>query len=344
MILASAPALPAQAPADAPHPAARRFDPHRPDIRRFARKVARRDGLSRGHVLKLISQARPQQQILDLMNRPPEHVLVWWEYRDRFVTDKRIDAGVQFWLDHRAVLERVAAEQGVPPELIVAILGCETFYGRNTGRNRVIDALATLAFDYPPRADYFRGELEQFLLLTHETHLDPLEVKGSYSGAMGAPQFMPSAYRRYAVDASHDHRLDLWDDWADVFASIGHYLRANGWRTGEPVIADARLAPGTSIQLDERGTLRSTLGELATQGVSVDAPLPKSTSALLVSAAEKDGPAYRVGFHNFRVIMRYNRSTLYAMAVHDLAVSIAARVHAPHVDSARAARAGAPSG
>ncbi|HYK25220.1 MAG TPA: lytic murein transglycosylase B [Steroidobacteraceae bacterium] len=311
----------------APVLSAEPFDPKRPEIRRFVREVARRDGLSRRRVLKLIENARPQPKILDIMTRPPERVLEWWEYRQHLVTDTRIDEGVQFWLEHRSVLERIAGEQGVPPEYIVAILGCETRYGRNTGRDRVLDSLATLAFDYPPRATYFRGELEQFLLLARETHLNPLVVKGSYSGAMGAPQFMPSAYRRYAVDASRDHRTDLWTDWADVFASIGNFLRINGWEPGQPVITDAHLDPDPVFQLDSRGVLSASLAELNAQGVRVSLQLPDSTPALLVPAEQAEGPAYRVGFNNFRAIMRYNRSTRYAMAVNDLAEAIAARVH-----------------
>ncbi|MGH8259760.1 MAG: lytic murein transglycosylase B [Steroidobacteraceae bacterium] len=336
MLLAGAAAFGADTPVGGPGtaaaaqqpaapPPAEPFDSSRPEIRRFAREVSHRDGFSRRRVLRLLAHARPQPQILDLMSRPPERVLEWWEYRQHFVTEKRIDQGVRFWLAHRGELERVASEQGVPPQLIVAILGCETFYGRNTGRDRVLDSLATLAFDYPPRARYFRGELEQFLLLTRETHLDPLTVKGSYSGAMGAPQFMPSAYRRYAVDESHDHHRDLWNDWPDVFASVAHYLRVNGWQPGEPVIADARLDPDAAFQLDARGVLQATLAGLSAEGVSVDLPLPGSTPAILVPAEQADGPAYRVGFNNFRVIMRYNRSTRYAMAVNDLAESIAAR-------------------
>lgn len=329
----------------APLPVLERFDAKRPEIRRFAREVARRDGLSRRRVLRLISEARPQPQIVAIVTRPPERVLEWWEYREHFVTEKRVDEGVRFWVEHRELLDRVAEEKGVPPEYLVAILGCETFYGRDTGRDRVIDALATLAFDYPPRGAYFRGELEQFLLLARETHLDPREVKGSYSGAMGVPQFMPSAYRRYAVDESRDHRRDLWNDWADVFASVANFLRVNGWHPGEPVLADARLDPDAAFQLDSHGVLDASLGELNAQGVRVDLPLPDSTPAILVSAEQAEGPAYRVGFDNFRAILRYNRSTRYAMAVNDLARSIAARMQLQHdTGSARLERAGEPPG
>jgi membrane-bound lytic murein transglycosylase B len=343
--LAACIALLATAPAT--RAAIQGFDLKRPEIRRFVRVVARRDALSRRRVLRLLARAHPQPQIIDRMTRPAERVLEWWEYRQLFLTPRRIDQGVQFWLDHREVLERVASEQGVAPEYLVAILGCETFYGRETGRDRVLDSLATLAFDYPPRGQYFQSELEQFLLLVREDHLNPLAVKGSYSGAMGAPQFMPSAYRRYAVDESHDHRRDLWKDWADVFASIANYLRQNGWQPGQPVLTEARLDPDPSFQLDARGIARGTLDELNAQGVRVSLALPGTTPALLVSAQEADGPAYHVGFDNFRAIMRYNRSILYAMAVDELARSIAERVHgAPALPAAPAAEqesgAGAP--
>jgi membrane-bound lytic murein transglycosylase B len=325
---ASAAAAPAPAPVVLPS----RFDVTRPDIRRFVAEVAKRDDLSKRRVLRLLRKAQPQPRIIELMSRPAERVLQWWEYRQIFVTDRRINEGVQFWLDHRLTLEHIAAQQGIPPEYLVAILGCETFYGRITGRDRVLDALATLAFEYPPRGEYFRGELEQFLLLTREEHLDPLEVKGSYSGAMGAPQFMPSAYRRYAVDASHDRRRDLWNDWADVIASVANFLRQNGWQPGEPVLAEARLDPDPTFQLDAKGEVSATLDQLNAQGVRVDLSVPGTTPVVLVSAEQKEGPAYRVGFANFRAITRYNHSARYAMAVNDLAQGIAERVRATHTE------------
>ena len=303
------------------------FDLSRPEIRAFVKEVARRDHIARKRVLRLLAKAEPQPKIIELMERPAEHVLQWWEYRNIFVTERRITEGVQFWLEHRETLEAVARERGVPPEYLVGIIGCETYYGRITGGYRVLDALATLAFDYPPRAEFFRGELEQFILLTHEEHIDPTAAKGSYSGAMGAPQFMPSAYRRYAVDASHDHRRDLWNNWADVLASVANYFVENGWHSGEPVLAPARLDPDPDFQLDPRTLeLTSTVEKLSEHGVHVDLAVAGSTPAMLIAAVEQDGPQYRVGFHNFRVITRYNRSALYAMAVSDLAASVAARV------------------
>jgi membrane-bound lytic murein transglycosylase B len=305
-----------------------RFDLSRPEIRAFVKEVAKRDHIPRKRLLRFLARAEPQPKIIELMERPAEHVLQWWEYRNIFITERRITEGVQFWLDHRETLERVAQERGIPPEYLVGILGCETFYGRITGGYRVLDALATLAFDYPPRGEFFRGELEQFILLTREEHIDPSAAKGSYSGAMGAPQFMPSAYRRYAVDASHDHKRDLWNNWADVLASVANYFIENGWHPGEPVLAPARLDPDPDFQLDPRTLeLTSTVEKLSERGVHVDIAVAGSTPAMLIAATEQDGPQYRVGFHNFRVITRYNRSALYAMAVSDLAASVAAHVH-----------------
>ena len=206
----------------------------RTQLARFAAQVARRDGLKRRQVLKVLLHARAQPKIIDDMSRPAERVLQWWQYRQIFLTEKRIAAGVEFWQEHRDSLERVSAEQGVPAQYIVAILGAETYYGRITGSYRVLDALATLAFDYPPRARYFRSELEQFLVLTHRERIDPLSAKGSYAGAMGPLQFMPSAYLRYGVDGDDDGQRDLFDDWDDIFASVANYLHECGWQAGRP--------------------------------------------------------------------------------------------------------------
>jgi len=324
-LLACAPALaqPASPPA-----LATSFDLHRPEIAAFIDEVTQREGLKRKDVQRLLKAARPQPKIIDMMNRPIEKVAPWWEYREHFVNPERVSGGAQFWADHRESLERVAAAYEVPPEYLVAILGVETRYGRLTGHYRVLDALATLAFDYPPRHNYFAGELAQFLVLTKEYRLDPLTTTGSYAGAMGAPQFMPSAYRRYAVDASNDQRRDLWSDWDDILASIANYLRQNGWQAGGPVLGETRIEPDANFHLEPHGLeLNETVDSLGTHGVKVDLEVPPETPALLLLAEQADGPAYRVGFHNFYVLTRYNTSTRYAMAVHDLAEAIAQRVH-----------------
>ena len=299
----------------------------RAQLVQFARQVARRDGLSRRAVLKVLTHARAQPQIIDKISRPAEQVLQWWQYRQIFLTEKRIAAGAGFWQEHRDALERVSAEEGVPPQYIVAILGAETFYGHITGSYRVLDSLATLAFDYPPRAHYFRSELEKFLVLTHRERIDPLAVKGSYAGAMGPLQFMPSAYLRYGVDGNDDGQRDLFTDWDDIFASVAHYLQQCGWQPGGPVVADVRIDPGATFQIDPSNLrLDTTIDGLNAQGVRVvEGDVPGNTPVVLLLAQQQDGPTYRVGFNNFHALTRYNHSALYAMAVDELARAIALR-------------------
>lgn len=322
-LLALAAATP---PVPSPSPAAG-FDLARPEIQLFIDDVAKRDSLERDEVSALLALAVPQPKTIELISKPAEKVAPWWQYRERFMTEERIARGVQFWLDNREPLERIAAERGVPPEYIVAIVGVETFYGRITGRYRVLDALATLAFDYPARSEFFRKELEEFVLLARENQFDPAVTLGSYAGAMGAPQFMPSSYRRYAMDGDGDRKRDLWASWPDVFASIANYFREQGWETGAPVVAEARLAPDPTFQISPGNLeLNETLATLNASGVQASISAQASTPVMLISAEQQDGPAYRVGFKNFQVITRYNRSARYAMAVNDLAQVIAARI------------------
>jgi membrane-bound lytic murein transglycosylase B len=216
---------------------------------------------------------------------------------------------------------------GVPPEILAAVLGVETYYGRLTGSYRVIDALATLSFDYPPRSKFFMDELAQYFLLTRELRLDPLSVKGSYAGAMGAPQFMPSNYRRFAVDADADGRIDLWANWSDVCASVGNYLKEHGWNEGEPVLSEATVDPAKAQELDgHKLVLDETVGSLKAKGVDFDSALPADAPALLIAVDEADGVHWRVGYNNFYAITRYNHSALYAMAVYELAAALKQQV------------------
>ena len=295
-------------------------------LARFASRVARRDSLNRRWVLRVLERAREQPEIVEAMNRPAEHVLQWWQYRRIFLTPERISEGASFWRAHADALAQVGAEQGVAPRYIVAILGVETYYGRLAGTYRVLDALATLTFDYPSRRRFFGWELEQFLVLAHRDRLDPLTVKGSYAGAMGPMQFMPSNYLRYAV--STDHRPpNLFTDWNDIFASVANYLDAHGWQSGGTVLAPVTVEPGATFHVDpEDLALDRTIGSLAAEGARVESDLPADTPAVLMLAEDQAGPAYRAGFQNFRVILSYNRSPLYAMAVNDLAQAIAERV------------------
>jgi membrane-bound lytic murein transglycosylase B len=209
-------------------------------------------------------------------------------------------------------------------DILLGIVGVETFYGDNTGKYRVVDALATLAFDYPPRSPYFTQELEQYLLMAREEKLDPLNPRGSYAGAMGVPQFMPTSFRRFAVDGDGDGTRDLWNDWADVFASVGNYLKEHGWRAGEPVMTAADVTGAKLDGLDMTSlAMKDTVGSLRQRGIRFQTSLSDDTPATLVPLAVGFGTEYRVGFANFLAITRYNRSLMYASAVSDLADAIA---------------------
>lgn len=303
------------------------FDVRRPEIHAFIVEQAKAGVLGEAELTRLLAAAQSQAKILEAMERPAEKALPWFEYRARFITDERIEAGVAVWREHREALERAASREQVAPQYILAILGVETYFGRNTGRYRVIDALATLAFDYPPRQQYFRAELVQFLKLCGEEHLDPLTLQGSYAGAMGVAQFMPSSYRQYAVNEDGSPTRDLWHDWGDIFASVAHYLHAYGWQYGAPVMTDARYTGATPPELPSTVTLNDTLGRLRERGFVTDYPGAPETPAVVVAAPEAEQPAYRIGFKNFYVITRYNRSPLYAMAVNDLADAILHRLN-----------------
>ena len=319
------------------------IDIRRPEVKEFIAHVAGTSAFSKHQLRKILKAAQSQPSIIEAMDRPAEKSKPWSEYRPIFLTERRIREGTDFWLAHRRALDQASIRSGVAPEYLAAILGVETYYGRLTGSYRVLDALATLAFDYPARAKFFRDELEQFLLLTRDSGLDPLSVRGSYAGAMGAPQFMPSNYRRYAVDAEADGRINLWTDWPDVCESVGNYLKEHGWNHGEPVLSEASVAADKVSDLDGRTlALSETVGSLRTKGVNFDSTLAENAPALLIAVDDADGTHWRVGYNNFYVITRYNHSALYAMAVFELAAAVKQRVL--QNDAAEAAPvAGAPS-
>jgi len=326
--------------AAAPH-RAQALDTHRAEVRSFIAQMADQYRFKKRKLKKLLAGAQSQPAILEAMDRPAEKAKPWYEYRSLFLSERRIREGTEFWLAHRQDLDRASIRSGVAPEYIAAILGVETYYGRLTGSYRVIDALATLAFDYPPRAQFFRDELQQYLLLTRDLNMNPLTIKGSYAGAMGAPQFMPSNYRRFAVDADADGRIDLWTNWSDVCASVGNYLKEHGWNEGEPVLSEATVEPDKAAALDGRKlVLDETVSSLRDKGVSFDSSMPDDAPTILIAADEQDGVHWRVGYNNFFVITRYNHSALYAMAVYELAGAIKQQVllaDQPHLDRTAAA-------
>ena len=209
------------------------LDLAREDVKTFAAEMEKKHGFDAAWLDAILADATSQPRIIELISKPAEAVKPWYAYRDHFLTQERIDAGVAFWTENRDDVAKFAKDSGVAPHVIIGILGAETYFGRITGKYRVVDALSTLAFDYPPRATYFRAELEQFLLLANEEKLDIASVQGSYAGAMGGGQFMPSSYRAYAVDGDGDGRRDLWGSWDDVLASVANYLAKHGWRDGE---------------------------------------------------------------------------------------------------------------
>jgi membrane-bound lytic murein transglycosylase B len=290
----------------------------------FVDKMVAEHGFDRAALAATLRSATIDQMILDAIARPAERVVPWYEYRAIFVNDARISTGVRFWTEHAATIHSVADRYGVPPEMLVAIVGVETYFGQRTGRYRVIDSLATLAFAYPPRAKFFAGELESFLLLTREEGIDPTVPLGSYAGAMGAGQFIPSSFRTYAVDADDDGKRDIWNDWADVLGSVANYFQKNGWKTGEPVADPATRStewkgPEPSNGLDLADTVGSLaqLGYVFTTHQATDAP-----AAAYALEAQGGGSEFWIGYHNFRVITRYNRSPKYALAAHQLGEAI----------------------
>lgn len=297
----------------------------RAEVRRFADAVAARDGLDRRWVRRTLAQARRIAAVQRLMMpAPPGVAKDWAAYRERFVEPQRIGAGIVFWHDNQRWLERAQADYGVPPEIVVGIIGVETFFGRLTGNFRVIDALATLAFDFPAgrsdRSDYFRGELENFLVWCAREQRDPLAVKGSFAGAIGLPQFMPGSIAKHAVDFDGDGHVDLAGSSADAIGSVAHYLAEYGWQRGlpptlavtpptDPAQRAALLAPDIAPSF--------SAAQLAEHGARVDgADAAQDGPYALVELENGDlPPSYVAGTRNFYTLTRYNRSSYYAMAV-----------------------------
>lgn len=315
----------ADALAQATGPSSRPIDPARADVAAFIADMNQKHGFSVEALGHLLGQAESKEFILQAIAKPAERTLRWDEYRPRFVLERRIDRGVEVYGQRQVELERAQAASGVPADIILGIVGVETFYGENIGKHRVLDALSTLAFDYPPRQEFFRKELEQYLVMTREESLDALQPVGSYAGAMGLPQFMPSSFRAYAIDGDADGKRDLWNDWADVFSSVGNYLKVHGWRGDEPVMVPADANNARLDGIDTKLALTETVGSLRARGLRFETDLPASAPAMLVALGVAGGTEYRVGFSNFYAITRYNRSQMYASAVSDLADAIAAR-------------------
>ena len=304
---------------------------HRADVQAFIREMVARHGFNAARLQATFSRAYAQPSIIAAMSRPAE-AKPWYAYRTIFVNPKRIQGGVEFWRANEAALARAEQVHGVPPEIVVAIIGVETQYGGNMGKYRVLEALSTLAFDYPRRADYFRKELENFLLLTRAEGIDPLTPRGSYAGAMGYGQFMPGSFRSYAIDFDGDGHRDLWRNPRDAIGSVANYFQQHGWRTGEPVAAPAEVSGAAWSALVSRQLSQPqySVASLQARGVRPQEPVGGGQAAMLLEFQGRDGPEYWLGFDNFYVITRYNHSPLYAMAVYQLGQEIRERHERPY--------------
>ena len=300
----------------------------REDVQAYMAEVSAEHHFASEELEQLFSQATRQSSILEAIARPAERTLEWHEYREIFLQESRIEQGLRFWDDNEEALQAAWAAFGVPPEYVVAIIGVETRYGQITGGYRVLDALTTLTFDYPPRAPFFRKELTQFLLLAREEGRDPLELKGSYAGAMGYGQFIPSSFRSYAVDFDEDGTRDIWSNTWDAIGSVANYFASHGWQPEAEVVRAVTVvsaaADGVANQSLE---LNHTIDDLRTLGVEVDGfdSFDGAEAVALFRMKLADGAEYWLGLNNFYVITRYNRSRLYALAVHQLAQAIRAR-------------------
>lgn len=298
----------------------------RSDVQDFIQEMVVNHGFGANELYVLFSQAQARPEIIELITRPAE-AKPWYAYRSIFLTPARIQGGVQFWNLHADTLARAEQVYGVPAAIIVSIIGVETAYGGNTGRHKVLEALATLAFDYPKRASFFRKELENYLLLTREEGIDPLALQGSYAGAMGLGQFMPSSYRAYAVDFDGDQQRNLWTNPKDAIGSVANYLARHHWQRGAPIAMRAQV-DGNRYQAMVSGKLAKpadTVQSLRHQGVRPSAAVSDGQKALLLEFETREGPQYWLGFDNFYVITRYNHSPLYAMAVYQLSQEISGR-------------------
>ena len=298
----------------------------RDDVKAFALDFAEKHGLSANDVYHTVSKATKQQSILDAISRPAERVLTWGDYRKIFIEKKRLVKGVEFWKQHQEDIEKISQQYQVPAEMFIAIIGVETRYGKITGSYKVLDALVTLGFDYPPRAKFFRGQLEEYLLLAKEQGLDPLSLKGSYAGAMGYGQFIPGSYRAYAVDFDGDGVVDIWNNTGDAIASVANYFKRHKWQPGG-LVAVQLPAQEISDDLISKGLKpETTIRTLRKAGVVLPNEVADSTKVTLMKHETEAGIEYWLGFHNFYVITRYNHSSMYALAVFQLSQLLAAHL------------------
>lgn len=285
-----------------------------PGIPQFIDEMVIKHQFKHDELNQIFQRAQYQQAVINIISSPAT-IKPWPQYRATFTNNKHISDGLKFWQYHINALQRAEKEYGVPQEMIVAVIGVETNYGRNTGKFNVLDTITTLAFDYPRRADFFRNELEQYLLLAREQKFEPFKIQGSYAGALGIPQFMPSSYRKHAVDFNNDGNINLFNDPEDSIGSVANYFKQYGWQSGEPVAARVKLNEKAKLKIKETHSMAAwaEMGVIpATQNADLE-------SAWLLDFTVSEGKEFWLAFKNFQVIMLYNNSIFYAMSVYQLA-------------------------
>jgi membrane-bound lytic murein transglycosylase B len=306
----------------------------RPETQQFIEEMQQRHGFDKDALTYIFRRAQYLPSVIKAISPPPDPTSVrsWQRYRGRFIEPVRIKAGVAFWDRHRDSIKAASEKYGVPEEIIVGIIGVETIYGRNTGSYQAVSALSTLAFDYPRRAELFRGELEALLLMAREQHRDPLDYQGSYAGALGLPQFLPSSVRNFAVDFDGDGQIDLLNSPKDAIGSVARYMQMHGWEPGAPVAtrasvgSDANLLPLIANDINPAFDV-ATLASHGVKAANGSEPAGKAAFVELVTPGENS--EYWLGYQNFYVITRYNRSSFYAMSVFQLGEAVKAARTAP---------------
>jgi peptidoglycan lytic transglycosylase B len=294
----------------------------------FIEQMVERHNFDKTTLSKVFEQTIVSQTILDAISRPAEKKLTWHKYRQIFIKDRRINEGVDFMHKNKSKLEEAEKKFGVPAEIITAIIGVETFYGRIAGSYRVVDALNTLAFHYPKRSDFFRSEFEQFLLLAREQGFDPNSLKGSYAGAMGMPQFISSSYRHYAIDFDGDDIIDIWNNPDDAIGSVANYFVEHGWSKDKPVTVKVNVEGSAYKDALKKGLeLDINESELDKYGIKASTSFEKNEKLKLFEYELENGNEYWLAHKNFYVITRYNHSHLYAMAVYQLSKEIKERLN-----------------
>ncbi|WP_223248321.1 lytic murein transglycosylase B [Sulfurirhabdus autotrophica] len=304
----------------------------RPELNSFIDEMVEKHGFDKSQLIDVFSHVQLKPNIIKAMVRPAESK-PWTEYRAMFVNPLRINGGVEFWRANAGILALASKTYGVPESIIVAIIGVETQYGKNTGSYRVIDALSTLAFDYPRRAEFFRGELEKFLILTRDEGIEPFSLKGSYAGAMGIGQFMPGSCLSYALDFDGNGHRDINHSMADAIGSVANYFIGHGWLPGQPVALRAHVTGERYLELVNMGfNLTHTVDEMREFGVTPSELVDDSQQAMLIRLETKGEPEYWIGLNNFKAITEYNRSKFYAMTVYLLSREIQAVMNAQSIN------------